>query len=96
MTKSVLSNITMAAAFAGAVAVAGVGAPNIAEAGKVKCYGIAKAGQNDCANAAGTHSCSGHSTVDYSGQDWKTADSEECTAQNGKLEAFSGVNPAKS
>ena len=27
--------------------------------GKEKCFGIAKAGQNDCANASGTHSCAG-------------------------------------
>ena len=30
---------------------------------KEKCYGIAKAGQNDCANLAGTHSCAGQSKV---------------------------------
>ena len=28
-------------------------------AGKEKCFGIAKAGQNDCANLSGTHSCAG-------------------------------------
>lgn len=28
-------------------------------AGKEKCYGIAQAGQNDCANLSGTHSCAG-------------------------------------
>ncbi len=31
---------------------------------KEKCFGIAKAGQNDCANLAGTHSCAGQSKVD--------------------------------
>jgi uncharacterized membrane protein len=30
--------------------------------GKEKCYGIAKAGKNDC--AAGAHSCAGQSTKD--------------------------------
>ncbi len=29
-----------------------------------KCYGVAKAGKNDCANAAKTHSCAGQATVD--------------------------------
>ncbi len=29
-----------------------------------KCYGVVKAGMNDCANASKTHSCAGHSTVD--------------------------------
>ena len=33
-----------------------------AEEGKEKCYGVAKAGKNDC--AAGKHSCAGSSTVD--------------------------------
>ncbi len=27
------------------------------KAEKEKCFGVAKAGQNDCANLAGTHSC---------------------------------------
>ncbi|MDT8990405.1 DUF2282 domain-containing protein [Curvibacter sp. APW13] len=38
---------------------------------KEKCYGIAKAGQNDCANLSGTHSCAGQSKVDMSKEDWK-------------------------
>jgi uncharacterized membrane protein len=33
-----------------------------AEEGKEKCYGVAKAGKNDCGN--GKHSCAGHATVD--------------------------------
>ena len=31
-------------------------------AGMVKCYGVAKAGKNDC--AAGAHSCAGQATQD--------------------------------
>ncbi len=33
-----------------------------------KCYGIAKAGKNDCAGT--THSCAGQSKLDASGKDW--------------------------
>ncbi len=33
-----------------------------------KCYGIAKAGQNDCQTA--THSCAGTSTADLQGDSW--------------------------
>ena len=33
-----------------------------------KCYGVAKAGKNDCAGAA--HSCQGQSKVDNGGKDW--------------------------
>ena len=38
---------------------------------KEMCFGIAKAGQNDCANLSGTHSCAGQSKVDMSKEDWK-------------------------
>ena len=37
---------------------------------KEKCYGIAKAGQNDCAAGPGT-TCAGTSKVDYQGNAWK-------------------------
>jgi uncharacterized membrane protein len=37
---------------------------------KEKCYGVAKAGQNDCAAGPGT-TCAGTSKVDYQGNAWK-------------------------
>jgi uncharacterized membrane protein len=40
-------------------------------AAKEKCYGIAEVGQNDCANASGTHSCAGQSKVSKSTDEWK-------------------------
>jgi uncharacterized membrane protein len=42
-----------------------------------KCYGISKAGQNDCAAGAGT-SCAGSSTRDYQGNAWKLVKTETC------------------
>jgi uncharacterized membrane protein len=33
-------------------------------ADKEKCYGVAKAGANDCGSKLAGHSCAGHSTVD--------------------------------
>ena len=33
-----------------------------------KCYGVSKAGKNDCAGAA--HACAGQSKVDADGKDW--------------------------
>ena len=42
-----------------------------AAADKEKCYGIAKAGQNDCANLSGSHSCAGQSKVDNESGEWK-------------------------
>lgn len=42
-----------------------------------KCYGIAKAGQNDCAAGPGT-SCAGTSTRDYQGDAWKLVAKGSC------------------
>ena len=42
-----------------------------------KCYGVAKAGQNDCAAGPGT-SCSGSSTRDYQGNAWKLVKKGSC------------------
>lgn len=41
------------------------------EKAKEKCYGIAKAGQNDCANLSGTHSCAGQAKADNDPNEWK-------------------------
>ena len=38
-------------------------------AGEEKCYGVALAGENDCAAGPGT-TCAGSSTVDYQGNAW--------------------------
>ena len=56
-------------------------------AGKEKCYGIAKAGQNDCANQAGTHSCAGQSKADMSLDDWKYVATGTCNSLKGKTAA---------
>jgi len=48
----------------------GVSSANAMEADKEKCYGVVKAGANDCANAAKTHSCAGYATVDANGGEW--------------------------
>jgi uncharacterized membrane protein len=51
-----LSVIACAAAFSAAVHAGPVAQPS----GSEKCYGVSKAGKNDC--AAGAHSCAGQST----------------------------------
>ncbi len=96
MFEKKLSAATAALALAGAVAVSGLAMAPTAEAAGVKCYGVAKAGENDCANAAGTHSCAGQSSVDYHGGDWKAVETAEaCTEMGGQTEPFEGVNPEK-
>ena len=42
-----------------------------------KCYGVAKAGENDCAAGPGT-SCAGTSTRDWQGNAWKLVKKGTC------------------
>jgi uncharacterized membrane protein len=55
------------------------------DASKDKCYGIAKAGQNDC--AAGKHACAGQSTVDNDPISWKYVAKGTCEKVGGKMMA---------
>jgi uncharacterized membrane protein len=50
---------------------------------KEKCYGIAKAGQNDCANLAGTHTCAGQNKVDNDPGEWKYVAKGTCKSMSG-------------
>ena len=57
-------------------------APVAPDASKDKCYGISKAGQNDC--ASGKHSCAGQSKADNDPMDWKYVDKGSCEKVGGK------------
>jgi uncharacterized membrane protein len=50
---------------------------------KEKCYGIAKAGQNDCANLSGSHSCAGQNKVDNGTDEWKYVATGTCKDMKG-------------
>lgn len=50
---------------------------------KEKCFGIAKAGQNDCASVSGTHSCAGQSKVDMDKMEWKYVAKGTCKDMKG-------------
>ena len=52
-------------------------------AAKEKCFGIAKAGQNDCANLSGSHSCAGQAKVDNDKGEWKYVAAGTCKSMNG-------------
>jgi uncharacterized membrane protein len=73
MNKQVLAS----AALAGVLAMSVTSLP-VEAAGKEKCYGVAKAGQNDCGNLAGTHSCAGQSKVDNDPGEWKIVAKGTC------------------
>lgn len=74
--------ILLAAAIA-TVCAAGVGNVSAAAADKEKCYGIAKAGQNDCASADGSHSCAGQAKADKGVNDWKYVAKGTCEKVGG-------------
>jgi uncharacterized membrane protein len=48
-----------------------------------KCFGIAKAGQNDCANLSGTHSCAGQNKADNDAAEWKYVAKGTCKDMKG-------------
>ena len=48
------------------------------------CFGVAKAGQNDCATATGSHSCAGQTKVDNAADDWKYVAKGTCEKMGGK------------
>lgn len=50
--------------------------------GREKCYGIAKAGQNDCGTAK--HTCAGKATKDNAPDDWKYVAKGTCEKLGGK------------
>ncbi|XUU60986.1 BufA1 family periplasmic bufferin-type metallophore [Erythrobacter sp. HA6-11] len=67
-------------AMTGAAAATLIATPVAAQSGGMeKCYGVAKAGKNDCAAGPGT-SCSGTSTRDYQGNAWKLVKKGTCTS----------------
>jgi uncharacterized membrane protein len=73
----------MIAATAAAVMSMTMLAAPAAAAEKEKCFGIAKAGQNDCASISGSHSCAGQSKVDMDKTEWKYVAKGTCKDMKG-------------
>ena len=63
--------------------VSGVQAADDKAASKEKCFGIAKAGQNDCANLSGSHSCAGQAKMDNDQGEWKYVPAGTCKQMKG-------------
>lgn len=83
MNKTVLS-----AALVGIMSVSsGAFAADAAMTGptKEKCFGIAKAGKNDCKAVTGAHSCSGHAEKDNDPNEFKLVDAGSCAKDGGSL-----------
>jgi uncharacterized membrane protein len=75
----------LASLFAMGVATAATGQAPVPATATEKCYGVAKAGQNDCATAK--HACAGISKADRDPQDWKMVAKGTCEKMGGKLDA---------
>lgn len=84
----VVSSALASALSLGLAGAAAAHTPTMGDAkGKEPCYGIAKAGQNDCGNLAGTHSCAGQSTVDNAPDEWKYVPAGTCRQLKGMTAA---------
>lgn len=79
------TRLIASSALASVLAMGALSAAHAADPGKEKekCYGIAKAGQNDCANLSGTHSCAGQSKVSDAPDEWKYVVKGTCASMKG-------------
>ena len=98
-----MSNKTLNALLVGAVTLAVAGGAfalnaNAEEAAAAatteKCYGVVKAGKNDCAAANGAHSCAAQAATDGDAHEWVNVPAGLCEKLvNGSLSA-GGAAPA--
>ena len=81
MNKRVIASSTLASVLALAL-----GQAHAAEAkpAQEKCFGVAKAGENDCATTTGSHSCAGQAKTDKAADDWKYVAKGTCKTMGGK------------
>lgn len=78
MNKMTIGKIATMAASAGMAAALLAPAAQAQRQEMERCYGVALAGENDCAAGPGT-SCAGTSTRDYQGNAWKLVAKGTCT-----------------
>ena len=84
-----ISRKTVNTLLASAVALTIAGAATTANAmpeGHEKCFGVVKAGMNDCAAMDKSHSCAGQASADGSAQEWVAVPAGLCAKLvNGKV-----------
>ena len=86
MNSRLILKSTLASALASALALGLVGPVAAQDKAKEKCFGIAKAGQNDCASLSGSHSCAGQNKVEMGTDEWKYVATGTCKDMKGKTE----------
>ena len=85
-TRMKFTKVTIAAAIGSLLAVGAAKADQDAgKDDKVMCYGVAKAGKNDCATAS--HGCAGAAKTDNDPTEWKKMPRAECEKAGGKVGA---------
>lgn len=77
MKSNVTVGCALSAAFVAALAIAAAPANAEDKVDMEKCYGISKAGANDCASE-GSNSCAGSSKVDFDNRAWKLVKKGSC------------------
>lgn len=75
--------LILSSALASVLALGLVGTAAAQDKAKEKCFGIAKAGQNDCANLSGSHSCAGQAKTDNDVGEWKYVAKGTCAEMKG-------------
>lgn len=85
MEKRLLLQTALASVLTAGLLSAAHAGPVKPDHSKDKCFGVAKAGQNDCASASGAHSCAGTATTDNDPGDWKYVTKGTCESMGGTL-----------
>lgn len=80
-----MNKALLTAALAGVFAAGVAASAHAEEAKKETCYGVAKAGKNDCKSADGAHSCAGQATKDNDPNEWKYVEKGTCEKEGGSL-----------
>ena len=91
-----MTNTKLMAAIATAVSMAGIAAHAETKpaADMEKCYGVALAGENDCAAGPGT-TCAGTSTKDFQGNAWKLVLAGSCVTMETPAGHMGSLEPIK-
>jgi uncharacterized membrane protein len=75
----------VAAAVAGLFALGASSGALAQDKGQEKCWGVAKAGQNECGSNKTAHSCAGQSKSDYDPNDFKVVKAGTCVQMGGSM-----------
>lgn len=87
-TKKIATAIVSGVITAG-LAITSVNTLAATSSNQEKCYGIAKAGHNDCGGSSTGHSCQGQSTKNNDPYDYKVVPKGTCEKMGGSLKAGS-------